>query len=119
MLRILHRDQFELEKLLLKHDQEILNRCITIDESEKVKIHGNPISLMKKASGDAEDSHSDGEERKSPRQSRSRHLLHQSSLSRNLPVLFSDAYFEAKLQQQRLRMSMRRNILRRTLSEDL
>ena len=31
----------------------------------------------------------------------------------------SDAYFETKLQQQRLKMSMRRNILRRTLSEDL
>jgi hypothetical protein len=35
------------------------------------------------------------------------------------PRIFSDEYFDAKLQQQRLRMSMRRNILRRTLSEDL
>lgn len=28
LLRNLHRDQFELEKLILKRDQEILNRCI-------------------------------------------------------------------------------------------
>lgn len=116
LLRILHRDQFELEKLILKRDSEILNRCIQIDEQGTFKVRESPLQLMHTASVNVELSgESESEERKRDRRPKHRMMAAQSKQTR----IFSDEYFDAKLQQQRLRMSMRRNILRRTLSEDL
>lgn len=110
LLKLLHRDQFELEKLLLKRDHEILSRCINIDALGAIKVAENPLKLMTTSSADETDSGS--EEHKSPR-------LNRQPAQKLKKRLLSDEYFDAKLQQQRLKMSMRRNILRRTLSEDL
>lgn len=43
LLRILHRDQFELEKLILKRDSEILNRCIQMDDNGVITIRDSPF----------------------------------------------------------------------------
>ena len=39
-------DQFELEKLMLKRDQEILNHCIALEEDGSIKIRQSPFALM-------------------------------------------------------------------------
>ena len=41
------------------------------------------------------------------------------STEQNVDIMLTDEYFDEKLHMQRVKMSMRRNILRRTLSEDL
>ena len=41
------------------------------------------------------------------------------SAEQNVDIMLTDEYFDEKLHMQRVKMSMRRNILRRTLSEDL
>jgi hypothetical protein len=69
----------------------------------------------------ANSSDSGSEERKSDRKPKNQIMSRPTEFGKQTrdPRIFSDEYFDAKLQQQRLRMSMRRNILRRTLSEDL
>ena len=41
-------DQFELEKLMLKRDQEILNHCIALEEDGSIKIRQSPFALMQR-----------------------------------------------------------------------
>jgi hypothetical protein len=98
LLRVLHRDQFELEKLLLKRDQEILSRCIKIDEQGALKVCENPLKLMHKATANAEDSDSGSEEQKSSYLSR---VVHAVPTRKRLAIkagLLSDEYFDAQLQ---------------------
>ena len=46
LLKTIQKDQFELEKLMLKRDHEILNNCIQIDEKGKLTVLFKPITLM-------------------------------------------------------------------------
>lgn len=66
LLRMLHRDQFELEKLILKRDQEILNRCIRFDHTGRMAILESPLTYMQRTSADNDCSNrSSSDERKS------------------------------------------------------
>jgi hypothetical protein len=49
---------FELEKLMLKRDAEILNYCMRFDENGKVNIVENPSKFMVKQRKDGRSSSS-------------------------------------------------------------
>ena len=54
LLRLLNRDQFELEKLMLKRDQEILDRCIRFDPDGKLTITQSPMMYMQRTNADTD-----------------------------------------------------------------
>lgn len=54
LLRLLNRDQFELEKLMLKRDQEILDRCIRFDQDGKLTIIQSPMIYMQRTNADTD-----------------------------------------------------------------
>lgn len=48
LLRLIQRDQFELEKLMLKRDQEILNTCIQFTLDGTMKVIQSPLVFMQR-----------------------------------------------------------------------
>ena len=112
----------------MKRDYEILNYCISFDENHKIHVKVDPKQMMRE-SGVRGNSDDDGSE--SDLSNRAE-LTNRSSLGLDKSpeqlkpgqqggdhVTMTEEYFEAKLHIQRVKMSMRRNILRRTQSEDL
>jgi hypothetical protein len=39
-------EQFEIEKMLLKRDFEIINHCMSFDEQGRVLVRENPLTLI-------------------------------------------------------------------------
>ena len=60
ILNLISKDQFELEKILLKRDWEILNSAISFNESGRMRILFDPKKLMaqnkQESSDDSENS---------------------------------------------------------------
>ena len=46
LLAMIQRDQFELEKLMLKRDHEILTACMQEEPDGTIKITKNPVELL-------------------------------------------------------------------------
>lgn len=82
----------------------------------------SPTAVKRPSKPNIEDPIGESFEKKSDHDSREYRnslLSEESKFHKEIPYEFTDEYFDFKLQQQRLQMSMRRNILRRNLSEDL